>query len=346
MSTEFCSQEAGADPLSPPPSEAPRFDPVLATWVLSRYADVLAALREPRLSPISADSKDRPAVANQAEQVHIRAELIGAFSASRVAEWQAQIQPLAHGMLGVLGTDRPVDLVREFAQPWSLRVAAMVTGADSVDCEPLADLARQVSAAAAEPWDPELQSAAAAASTELEKKLEGGMPMRAPAFVALSHTLPSFLANAWLTLYRHPSELARLREDSAVMPSAIQELLRYAGLARTVWRLATTDFDLTGIPIAEGERVMLMLASANRDRAQFPEPDRLDFTRGGAGQLALGAGSHSCVGGLLIRMAASVATDAFIHNFAAIDMSAPIQWRGGSGFRSPASLYALRVSEP
>jgi cytochrome P450 len=346
MSKDFCSHENGADPLSPPPSEAPRFDPVLAAWVMSRYADVLAALREPRLLPISADRQDRPAVASQAEQVHIRAKLIQAFSASRVAEWQAQIQPLAHRILGILGTDRPVDLVREFAQPWSLRVAAIVTGADSVDCEPLADLARQVSAAAAEPRDPELQSAAAAASGELETRLEGGMPMRAPAFVALSQTLPCFLANAWLTLYRHPSELARLREDSALMPGAIQELLRYAGLARTVWRLATTDLDLSGIRIAEGERVVLMLASANRDPAQFPQPDRLDFTRGGAGQLALGAGSHSCVGGLLIRMAASLATDAFIHNFAAADMSVPIEWRGGSGFRSPAPLYALRVSKP
>jgi cytochrome P450 len=277
--------------------------------------------------------------------VHIRAELIHAFSASRVAEWQAQIQPLAHRILGVLRTDRPVDLVREFAHPWSLRVAAIVTGFGSVECEPLADLARQVSAAAAEPRDPELQSAAAAASTALGKRLEGGMPMRAPAFVALSQTLPSFLANAWLTLYRHPPELAALREDSALMPSAIQELLRYAGLARTVWRLATAELDLGGILIAEGERVVLMLGSANRDPAQFAEPNRLDFTRGGAGQLALGAGSHSCVGGLLIRMAASVATDAFIHNFAAIDMSVPIEWRGGSGFRSPASLYALRVSK-
>jgi cytochrome P450 len=346
MSTDFCSQEGGVDPLSPPPSEAPRFDPVLATWVLSRYADVLAALREPRLSPISPDSKDRPAVANQAEQVHIRAQLMHAFSGSRVAEWLARIQPVACRILGALGTDRPVDLVREFAQPWSLRVAAIVTGADSVDCEALADLARQVSAAAAEPRDPELQRAAAAASTELEKRLAGGMPMRAPAFVALSHTLPCFLANAWLTLYRHPSELARLREDSAVMPNAIHELLRYAGLARTAWRLATTDLDLSGIRIPQGERLMLMLASANRDPAQFPEPDRLDFERGAAGQLALGAGSHSCVGGLLIRMAASVATDAFIHNFAVADMSVPIEWRGGSGFRSPASLYALRVSKP
>lgn len=162
--------------------------------------------------------------------------------------------------------------------------------AQSLDCEPLADLARQVSAAAAEPTDSLLQSAAVAASTELEIKLQGGMPMRTPAFVALSQTLPCFLANAWLALCRHPSELARLRAEPVLMPRAIEELLRYAGLARTLFRLATEDIDLGGIRIAEGERVRLMLASANRDPAQFPDPDRLDFTRRSAGQLALGAG--------------------------------------------------------
>jgi cytochrome P450 len=329
------------DPLLPPPSEAPHFDPAVATWVLSRYPDVIAGLREPRLWPISAKSKERPPITDQADQLRLRAETLEAFSASRVAEWQAWIEPLAHSVLELLPTDRPVDVIREFAQPWSLRVAAIVTGADSLDCEPLANLAGQVSAAAAEPLDSVLQSAAEAASTELERKLKGSMPMRAPAFVALSQTLPCFLANAWLALFRHPSELARLRAEPILMPRAIEELLRYAGLARTLLRLATEDVDLGNIRIAEGERVRLMLASANRDPAQFPDPDRVDFTRRPAGQLALGAGPHSCVGALLIRMAATVATNAFVHNFAEADVNNPVEWRGGSGFQSPASLYAL-----
>jgi cytochrome P450 len=148
------------------------------------------------------------------------------------------------------------------------------------------------------------------------------------------------LANAWLALFRHPSELARLRAEPVLMPRAIEELLRYAGLARTLFRLATEDVDLGGIRIAEGQRVRLMLASANRDPAQFPDPDRVDFTRRPTGQLALGAGPHSCVGAFLIRMAATVATDAFVRNFVEADMNGPIEWRGGSGFQSPASLYA------
>jgi cytochrome P450 len=341
MSAESPSCEVGADFLAPQPPEAPRFDPERGMWVLSRYEDVLGAFREPRLWPISSNGPDRSTIGAQAGQLRLRTETLEAFSTSRVAEWQAQIEPLAYSVLDLLPTGRPVDVVREFAQPWSLRAAAIVTEADDGKCDFLADLARQVSAASAEPRDPALQSAAELAGTELEKNLQGGIPMRAPAFVALSQTLPCFLANAWLALSRHPSELARLRERRDLMPRAIEELLRYAGLVGTLLRVATADVNLGSIRIAQGERVMLMVASANRDPEQFSSPDRLDLTRRVAGQLALGAGPHSCTGALLIRMAATIATDAFVHNFAAVDATAPVEWRGGSGFRSPASLYAL-----
>jgi len=337
--------EDGLDPLSPPAPEPAHFRPALAGWVLSRYEDVLRALREPRLWPISPQNRE-PEIGNPAEQLRVRAATSAAFSAARVADWEAQIEHVARSLIHQLPTDRPVDLLREFAQPWSLDAAAIVTGANAVDRELLADLARQVSAAAAEPSDPVLQSNAAAANAELEMHLQGGMPMRAPAFVALSQTLPCFLANAWLALLRHPFELERLRGEPALMPRAIEELLRYAGLARSVFRRATATLNLGDVKIEEGERVTLMLASANRDPAQFSEPDRLDVRRRVGGQVALGAGPHSCVGALLIRMAAAVATQAFVQKVAAVEIAGPIEWRGGSGFRSPASLYATLQSDP
>ena len=94
------------------------------------------------------------------------------------------------------------------------------------------------------------------------------------------------------------------------MPGAIEELLRYAGIVRRVFRRATADIDLGGVRIAEGELAVLMLASANRDPEQFPDPDRLLLARPAAGHVSLGTGRNSCVGALLIRLAASVATGA------------------------------------
>lgn len=312
------------DPLLPARPEAARFDEALGAWVLSRYRDVVDAFHEPRLRTEGKDiTRLRP-------------------SSSQLPEWQAQFTTIAQQLIGGLPGDRPVDMVAEFARPWSLSAAVIVTGIDPADAERLADLAHHISAAAAEPKDPVLRSRAAEANAELEKSFQNpDMHLGSPAFVALSQTLPCLLANAWLALLRHPTELARLRAAPDLMPGAIEELLRYAGLAQTVRRRASVALDLAGVSIAEGEQVILMLPSANRDPAQFPDPDRLDLTRSATGQVALGGGAHSCVGGPLIRMAMGVATSAFVTKFSGDATNGEVEWRGGSGFRSPSSLYVM-----
>lgn len=330
---------AGVDPLCPLPPESPYFDAALDAWILSRYADVMAAFRDLRMAPVGPRSKGPVKNQQTAEQSRIRAETLAALSPSRIAEWQAQLEPLADNVLGELPPDAQVDLVHDFALPWSLAAALIVTDAQRSDAEHLSDLAQQVSASAADPFDAILQEQAASASGELDHLLAGGaIPMRGPTFVALSQTLPAFLANAWFALLRHRTELTRLSEDPRLMPRAMNELLRYAGLARMLFRRATASVEIDSVQIPEGERAVLMLASANRDPAQFPDPNRLDLTRHAAGQLALGFGPHSCVGAALIRMAASVATGAFASRFATARVSGPIEWRGGLGFRAPASL--------
>ena len=79
-----------------------------------------------------------------------------------------------------------------------------------------------------------------------------------------------------------------------------------------------------------------MLATANRDPAEFPEPDRFHPRRGAIQHLAFGAGAHACVGAALIRMAATCATAAFLDHFAGAELCEPIEWRGGFAIRSPA----------
>jgi len=308
----------------------PYFDSALGAWVLRRYADVLAALHDPRLSPVGTTSRET--------RSHTRA----ALSLSRIVDWQSQIEPLARSMMDALPSDRQVDMVSEFAQPWCVELACIVTGVDRKDRRQLTELARRVSAAAADPDDPELKSAASAANDELGRSVPGeSIPMAGPAFVALSQTLPAFLARAWLALFRHPAQLSRLREDAGLMPGALEELLRYAGLARVIFRVTRAAVDLGGVRIAEGERVALMLNSANHDPDQFPEPNRLDLARQAAGHVAFGSGSHSCVGASLIRMPAMVATSVFVQKFGAAELREPVEWRGGAGFRTPVALFAL-----
>src|SRR4051812_42515569 len=107
------SCDDGGDPLSPPPPQSPRFDPVLAAWVLSRYADVLAALREPRLYPMSAEGGHDLEARDEGVRWELRRRTSEAFSTQRLETWQAQITPLAQSFAERLATDRPVDLVAE-----------------------------------------------------------------------------------------------------------------------------------------------------------------------------------------------------------------------------------------
>jgi cytochrome P450 len=335
------------DPLSPPsPVEAYR-DPETDTWALSQYADVLAAFREPRLRMGSGRGKDSPEISDANRQRRVRSETLAVLSAANLAQWQAQVEPAASALIDRLPRDRPVDVVQEFARPWSLSAATIVTGADPADSERLGSLAAKVSQATADPSNSAHQSDMVAANAALKRSLENSViPMSGPAFIALSQTLPCFLANAWLALLRHPAELARLRGEPGLMPRAIEELLRYAGIAQKVSRYATADLTLGAMSVKQGGRVILMLASANRDPEQFPVPDRLDLTRRASGHVGFGLGPHSCAAATLIRTMAAVATRAFVDRFVEGHSNGAIEWQGGSGFRWASSLYALVAEAP
>jgi cytochrome P450 len=326
-------EEEPLDPLCPPRPVKPFYDQSRNAWVLSRYTDVAAALREPELQLRTESDEDGP---------EVRSKTLAAFSAGKLAEWQAQLEPLADRVIDRLTCEKPIDIVQEFARPWCLATAVIVTGADPGDAERLAALARQVSTATADPRSSSLQAPAKEANMELQQVLQSNtIPNNGQAFIALSQTLPCFLANAWVALLRHDAELARLRSERSLMPRAIEELWRYAGLTREVSRYARSTVMVGNTPVAKDDRVILLLASANRDPEQFPNPDRLDWTRSGAGQVALGAGPHACAGASLLRMAASVATRVFVERVVESKMNGPIEWSGGRAFRWAASLYVV-----
>jgi hypothetical protein len=281
---------------------------------LSRYADVLAALREPRLWPAG----DEPVVPDEAAHARLRATVREAMA----PEWATRIDPPA------VPPRNPVDLIGEFARPWCRTLAVAVTGAGAGDVERLSALAAESSLAAAHERD------AGAANDELRAAFAGSaVPMASSAFVALSWTLPCLLSNMWLALLRHPAELARLRSNMALMPLAVEELMRYGGLTRRVTRQATADVELAGLRIVRGERIALRVDAANRDPEQFPDPERLDIGRRASGQLTLGAAGHACVGAPLLRAAAAVSTAVWVAGMPEARLCGEVEWRGGGGFQ-------------
>jgi cytochrome P450 len=332
-----------ADPMAPPRPEAARFDAAQQCWMLSRYADVWAALREPNLWPVNGKREIRRDGREGDGRLEQRGPMLEAISGGCVDAWRPRLEAVTHAVLDDLATDRAVELLSEFALPWGLSLAMMVTAADPPDRDRMGMLSSRVFAGTgAEARDAALRADAAAATAELERMLEGGpVPMGEPAFVALSQTLPRLLANAWVALARSPDEYARLRARPELVSSATDELLRYSGIVRRVYRRATAAVELGGITIAGGELAVLLLASANRDPAQFPDPDRLDVTRQVSSHVALGTGRNSCVGAMLIRMAMTVATGALTKRFAAAGFDRVGEWRTGSGFCFPESAYVF-----
>lgn len=318
------------------------YDESLNGWVLSRYADVSAALHDARLCPVSSSAEGVPSREEMSTQHQVRTQTLTACSGQQIKTWQIQFKELARQMMAKLYSGTRTDVIGSFAEPWALEAALMVTGANKNDRVRLNVLARAISMAAADPANQSIGKRAKIADAELTQCLQmSRIPMSGPAFVALSQTLPGFLANAWLALLENPRQLERLREEPDLMPVAIEELLRYAGLAHTLFRRAWSTIELAGVTIARGDRVMLKLASANRDPTQFANPECLDLSRRNGPQLALGAGMHSCAGALLIKALAGIATAYFVENVVDLDHTFPIEWKGGTGFRSPKALHVV-----
>jgi cytochrome P450 len=327
-----------APDLTPPPPVAPRLDSKDSTWVLTRYPDVLAALREPNLWPIAGKYEDR----DETGKLRVRPGMLDALSPQHLANWQTRIEPLVETALDALPSGRPVEILSEFAKPWCLSVAMLVTGAAPEERARLADLGNSVFAATGAPDDSPLRAPAAAATAELDRFFANGpIPMGEPTFIAISQTSARLLTNSWLALFQHPTEYARLRARPELMPGAVDELLRYAGIVRRIYRRATAPVSIGGVAIAQDQRVALMLASANRDPDIFPDPNRLDLTRPFTGHLALGAGRNSCVGAGTVRMVISVATAALVRRFENVEIRPVDDWRIGSGFCFPAAVHVI-----
>src|SRR5262249_49379195 len=109
-------------------------------------------------------------------------------------------------------------------------------------------------------------------------------------------TTTNLIGNGTLALLRHPDQGRRLREDPSLVPSPVEDLLRYDSPVQFTSRRLTADVVLGGRQLRAGQMALLLLGSANRDEEQFADPDRLDVGRPDNKHLAFGLGPHFCLG--------------------------------------------------
>jgi cytochrome P450 len=303
----------------------------------------------------------------------LRGLAAAAFSPRRVELMRVHIHEIAERLMDkILSKERgELDVIRDFAEPFPATVTAEMLGVPTADSMQLkdwsADFAEmlgnlQHNADRAPRLLHSLEEMTLyfrAAIREKEKRpsegliyslmtaeVDGGR-LSEEEVVANSiltmiggqETTTNLIGNGLLMLLEHPEQMSRLLADSSLIPSAVEELLRYQSPVQHTARIATEDTLLGEKQILKGQSVIALMAAGNRDPERFPEPDRLDVARPDNRHLAFGWSAHFCFGATLARMEGQIAFSALLRRLPRMRLTdAPLQWRGNLGLRGLTAL--------
>ena len=158
--------------------------------------------------------------------------------------------------------------------------------------------------------------------------------------LAGTETTTNLIANTMLCFFRHPEQQARVRDDRALLPTAIEEVLRFRSPVQMVFRATTRNLSVGKRTIPRGAIVLAMIGSANRDPRHFQQADRFDATRTGAAHVDFGHGAHYCVGAALGRLEARVAVAGLLDRLPDLHRAERGPWapRTGINVHGPRSL--------
>jgi len=154
-------------------------------------------------------------------------------------------------------------------------------------------------------------------------------------------TSTNMLSHGIHEMLRHPDQITALSNDPTLIDPMVEEVLRYHAPIQINNRRATQDTDINGTAIAAGTSVHMIIASANRDPAQFPDPDRFDIARRPNRHLSFGLGVHICAGNALARLEAKIAFERLFQRFPNMALQAPAKIANRIRFRE---VKELRVS--
>jgi cytochrome P450 len=166
---------------------------------------------------------------------------------------------------------------------------------------------------------------------------EAGLLVRSFLTAGLDTTVVG-LGNALFCFAQHPAEWRRLRQDPSQARAAFEEVLRYEAPVQTFFRTTTRPVEVAGVPLGEGEKVLLFLAAANRDPRRWEEPDRFDITRRATGHMAFGVGIHGCVGMAVARLEAELVLSILARKVETIELAGEPERRLNNTLRGLARL--------
>ena len=308
-------------------------------WVLTRHEDVVAVSRDPEtfcssggvlLSDIERSIVPRQSIIymDPPEHAKYRKLVQPAFSPGRLRALEERIGELVRELAAPLAAEPTVDFVDAFAAPLPMIVIADMLGVPSSDrarfkrwsdgiidagTQPTPDnmaqsveLLEYFGAVIAErrerPGD-DLISVLVHSEIDGERLEEFDLLMFClTLLVAGNETTRNLLSHGALALATYPAQRTLLARDAALMPGAVEEMLRWGSPVSSFMRVATRDTEIRGTAIREGDRLLLLYSSANRDELVFADPEEFSVTRDAARHVAFGFGEHFCLGAQLARM--------------------------------------------
>ena len=358
----------------------------------TRHAEVVAALRDPRLSSNMRHQPGYPQFVELAAQMGL-SDLLGfqdrlmlfadppdhtrlrrlvskAFHLRTVEAMRPWIEGLVDELLDAVDGEGGMDVTSQLALPLPVTVICQMLGVPIED-RPQFEEWTKAAVKALDPGDDytvlfgardafaaygdyfegliaerrktpgdDLLSALLAAEDEGDRLTHDELvAMIVLLFVAGHETTVNLISNGLLALLRHPDQLALLRDDPSLDASAVEELLRFDPPVQLTARIATTDVELCGHPLEQGQQVVLLLGSANRDESVFPDPERLDIRRESNRQVAFGGGIHLCLGAPLARIEAQAALGRLVRRFPGLALvSDDVPYKETFTLRGPTSL--------
>jgi cytochrome P450 len=362
--------------------DAPAYhDDALGFWALSRYDDVVSALHDPdtfcsRFGITLEEGNPLPMMltTDPPEHTALRRLVSRAFTPRRVADLEPAIRALSSEYLDGLRSSAAADLIVDYAGPLPMDVISRLLGVPDGDQEQLRGwsdallhrdegdkdvtpagieaayqlykyFAAFVADRRADPGADDLAAALVAAENEGEHLTDDQVVgFLFLLIIAGNETTTKLLGNCLLALQRFPGERAKVIADPRRIPDAVEEILRFEGSTQAMARTLTRAVELHGEVMPEGDKVLLLLGSANRDERIWDRPDVYDIDRmWPTHHLAFGHGIHVCLGAALARLEMRVSLEEFLTRFPDYEIDADALERVHSGNVRGYSRMPIRL---
>jgi len=360
-------------------------------WVVTRYADVLAGLHDPRLSSQRSHNLTAalPSGAQREfetfnrifskwmlfldppEHSRIRKLLNKEFTPNMIQRMRPRIQQVVNSLLDDVAGKSEIEFMNEFANPLPVRVIAEMLGIPAADQRTFQIWSDDLASFFGNATSP-VETARRAQNSlirlteyfrdllperrahkgddlvslllrvEEEGEMLSGEELLAQCtllLVAGHETTRNLLGNGLLALLQHSDQFAKLKENPALINSAVREFARFDSPVQFSGRAATEDFTWHEQEIKKGQTVILLLASANRDPEKFSEPERLDISRDEGMPLSFGHGTHFCIGAALAYTEAEIAFTTLLERATGLKLLDDVPaWRSNLSFRGLSRL--------